>query len=53
MSSKKLENLIQVKQALVEKYYSLARIAGSKPKRATYVRQARKYRRQIEDLTRA
>ena len=52
MSSKKIENLIQVKQALADKYYSLARIAGSKPKRATYTRQARKYRRQIEGLSR-
>ena len=52
MSAKKIENLIQVKQALADKYYSLARIAGSKTKRATYTRQARKYRRQIEDLSR-
>jgi len=52
MGSKKIENLIQVKQALADKYYNLARIAGSKVKRATYTRQARKYRRQIEDLLR-
>ncbi|MFP6604622.1 MAG: hypothetical protein VB862_18970 [Pirellulaceae bacterium] len=52
MSSKKIENLNQVKQALADKYYNLARIAGSKVKRATYTRQARKYRRQIEDLLR-
>jgi len=53
MSSSKIENLIQVKQALADKYYSLARIAGSKTKRATYTRQARKYVRQVEDLQRA
>ena len=53
MSSSKIENLIQVKQALADKYYNLARIAGSKPKRASFTRQARKYVRQIEDLQRA
>ena len=52
MSFNKIENLIQVKQALADKYYNLARIAGSKAKRATFTRQARKYVRQIEDLQR-
>ena len=53
MSSKKIENLIQVKQALADKYYGLARIAGSKTKRDSYTRQAKRYRRQVEDLQRA
>lgn len=52
MSSKKIQNLVQVKQALMDKYYSLARIASSQKKHASYISQARKYRRQIEDLNR-
>ena len=31
------ENLIKVKQALAEKYTNLARIAGSTPKRKTFM----------------
>ena len=47
---KKTENLIQVKQALADKYDHLANVTGSRVRRANYKRRADKYRRQAEAL---
>lgn len=44
--------LIDVKQALAEKYERLSRIAGSDPKRRQFATRARHYRRQLEQLKR-
>jgi hypothetical protein len=44
--------LAQVQLQLAAKYERLAKVAGSKPKRATYTRQADKHRRHAADLTR-
>ncbi len=44
--------LLEVKQKLAEKYEHLATIAGSQPKRKQFSTRARKYRRQIEQMSR-
>lgn len=46
------KNLIDVKQALSDKYTHLASLAGSEPKRKTLIHKATKYRRQVEQLRR-
>ncbi len=47
---KKLDNLIQVKQALSEKYARRAEQAGSQTLRARLQRKSRRYRRQAEQF---
>jgi hypothetical protein len=44
--------LIDVKQALADKYDRLSRNAGSKPKRQQFAHRATHYRRQVEQLKR-
>lgn len=44
--------LLDVKQALAEKYERLSRQAGSDPKRKQFATRARHYRRQAEQLKR-
>ncbi len=46
------ENLIQVKQALADKYAHLARIANSDAKQRAYNRRATRYQRQVEQIRR-
>jgi hypothetical protein len=46
----KAEHLIQVKQALADKYDRLAKLSGSRPRRARYKRHAESYRRQVQAL---
>ena len=46
----KAEHLVQVKQALAEKYDHLAKLSGSRPRRARYKRRAESYRRQMQAL---
>jgi hypothetical protein len=48
----RVQNLIDVKLALADKYTRLGSLAGSTPKRKTYARMATKYRRQAEQLRR-
>jgi hypothetical protein len=50
MSSKTTAKLAQTKAALAEKYYHLAKIAKSKPKRDSYLFHAERYRRQAAFL---
>ena len=40
------KNLLEVKQALAAKYESLAKVASSKVKQRSFLRNAEKYRRQ-------
>ena len=47
---KKLETLIATKTKLAEKYLHLSHLAGSKPKRATFLQKSNRYRRQVETL---
>lgn len=44
------ENLAQVKLALVEKYENLARTIKSRPRKASYLRHANRFRRQAANL---
>jgi hypothetical protein len=44
--------LAQTKLALARKYEILAKVSGSKPRRARMARHAERYRRQAEDLAR-
>jgi hypothetical protein len=44
--------LAEVKLQLAGKYENLAKVSKSKPKKATYTRQAKKHRQQAADLTR-
>ena len=44
--------LLDVKQALVEKYERLSRGANSQPKRHEFATRATRYRRQVEQLKR-
>ena len=44
------ENLARVKLALAEKYENLAGTINSKPRKASYLRHADKFRRQAADL---
>lgn len=44
--------LAQVQLKLAAKYERLAKLAGSKPKRATYTHQAEKHRLHAADLSR-
>lgn len=44
--------LIDVKQALADKYERLSRIAGSDPKRKQFAYRSVKYQRQVEQLKR-
>ena len=44
--------LAQVKLALAAKYTNLANTVRSKPRKATYLRLAARFRRQAEDLKR-
>lgn len=46
------ENLVKVKLTLAEKYDRLSKVAKSKPKKATWARQAEKHRRQAADAAR-
>jgi hypothetical protein len=46
------KNKIDVKIALAEKYTHLSNIAGSEPKKKTYIHKAIKYRRQVEQMKR-
>ena len=46
------KNLIDVKQALSDKYTHLASLAGSETKRKTLIHKAARYRRQVEQLRR-
>jgi hypothetical protein len=46
------QNLLEIKQKLAEKYEHLAAIAGSQPKRKQFSNRARKYRRQMEQISR-
>lgn len=48
--TKKIERLIQTKQALAKKYDNLAKISGSKPRKKKLHNQANKYTRQVERL---
>ena len=48
----RVQNLINVKLALADKYTRLCNLAGSVPKRKTYARMATKYRRQAEQIQR-
>ena len=48
----KAEHLIQIKQSLADKYDHLAKLAGSRVRRANYKRRADKYRRQAQALQR-
>jgi hypothetical protein len=43
---------IDVKQALADKYTHLANIAGSEPKKKTFIHKATRYRRQVEQMKR-
>ncbi len=45
-----LENKIQIKLALAEKYARLARVAGSEPKQRTFYYKSTRYRRQAESM---
>ena len=45
-------NLAKVKLALAEKYERLAKNAGSKPKRDTFLLHAKRYHQQVEELSR-
>lgn len=45
-------NLLATKQKLAEKYEHLAALAGSRPKRKQFSNRARKYRRQMEQISR-
>ena len=45
-------SLLDVKQKLAEKYEHLAAITGSQPKRKQFSHRARKYRRQLEQMSR-
>ena len=44
------ENLAQVKTTLAEKYENLAGTIKSKPRKASYLRHAGRFRRQATDL---
>ena len=46
----KAEHLIEVKRTLAEKYDHLAKLSGSRPRRARYKRRAESYRRQMQAL---
>jgi hypothetical protein len=52
MSSKTTAKLAETKAALAAKYYNLAKVAKSKPKRDSYLYHADRYRRQAQDLAR-
>ncbi|MGE0378602.1 MAG: hypothetical protein AB7I48_02025 [Planctomycetaceae bacterium] len=45
-----VNNLIQVKRALAEKYERLATMTSSKPKKRQFSHRAVKYRRQVAQL---
>jgi len=47
------KTLIDVKMKLAAKYERLAKLTSSRPRQASLANQARKYRRQIEQLQRA
>ena len=51
-TTEKKERLASIKAALADKYENLARIAGSKVKRDTFLTRAGRYRRQVAELTR-
>ncbi len=46
------KNLIDVKQALADKYTHLATLAGSEPKKKMFINKATKYRRQVTQMRR-
>jgi hypothetical protein len=46
------DQLVKVKQALSEKYFRLAKICKSRPKRATFLHHAESYRLQAEQVAR-
>lgn len=45
-------HLAKVKQQLADKYYSLAKVAGSKPKKRTFQNKGDRYSRQAEQIRR-
>jgi hypothetical protein len=47
-----IENLVQVKTALAQKYHRLALLTSSRPRKANYHRRAERLRRQAEDARR-
>lgn len=47
---RKQQNLVEVKQALADKYIRLARVAKSEAKKQHYLYRAARYRRQAEHL---
>jgi hypothetical protein len=51
-TNSKSENLAKIKIMLAEKYERLAKLTPSVPKRATFLRHAKSYRRQAELLAR-
>jgi hypothetical protein len=53
MRKNEMENFVRVKLALGEKYTRKARTSSSKPRKALFLRQAERYRRQAEDARRA
>jgi hypothetical protein len=50
MTTKKVEKLIETKQALAKKYANLAKISGSKPRQKKLLNQSNKYVRQVQRL---
>jgi hypothetical protein len=46
------KQLVGIKLALAEKYERLAKVAGSKGKKQTFLHKAENYRRQAERLSR-
>jgi hypothetical protein len=46
------DNLVKTKQALSEKYFRLAKICKSRPKRATFLHHAKIYQLQAEQIAR-
>jgi hypothetical protein len=51
MTTRQTTKLIQTKLNLAAKYERLVKIAKSKPKRAKFIYQAEKYRRQAQELS--
>ena len=51
MTDRKIDNLIQVKSVLIDKYISLATLANSRTKRRSFLHKVKKHRITIERLT--
>jgi hypothetical protein len=52
MMSQSQAKLAEVKQKMAARYERLAKVSGSRPRRARMLRHAATYRRQAEDLLR-